>query len=155
MKFLTQEAYESSPNRAAGISEETEERMVGEAVKLILTLSEQYDYKRFPFQVGAIALNMLHLVIKLRPFSEFDRMKVAAVCFFLSNKMDHQFRIKLSDVCESYFKNTKRPRGRVLPFEEVREQLEEEFLQEEFNILSLIHFDFDFDNVFDYIDWFG
>ncbi|CDW91380.1 cyclin 9 [Stylonychia lemnae] len=103
--------------------------------------------------VCGIALTIFHYYQKRHPFTEFDRYMLSTLCLFLACKIDY-FKFQYFDFIEYYYHNRKQGRGRVKPFDEIKESLKENFIDLEFKVLITIEFDFDIDSPYEYLNIF-
>lgn len=144
MKLLSLEAYQSSVNEAAGITEELEATFVKESHGFIQQLVIKYNLST---NVMGVSMHLFHVFTKHVPYTEFDRTMLASVCLYLACKIDY-IHIRMAEIMQFYHENRKGPKKRK-PFEEVKDQLTGDFTELEIKVLKLIEFDFDFQLPFD------
>lgn len=147
MKLLILDDYESSANTTSGISKEKELQMTGECITFIQKMAENF---KIQVHVIGTAMTIFHLYQKKYPYTEFDRFMLSALCLFLACKIDY-IHLKYFDFIQFYYSQKKGPKNRVKPFEDIKEQLREDFVDLEFKVLSTIGFDFEFDSPFEYL----
>jgi hypothetical protein len=72
---------------------------------------------------------------------------VATLCLFIAAKIDYCNKFRYMDYIKYYYDNKtqKGPKSRVKPFDDIKDKLKEDFVDQEFKILNTIQFDFEFD----------
>ncbi len=121
--------------------------MTAECVSFILKMAESFQIRG---NICGTALTIMHYYLKKVPYTEFDRFMLSTLCLFLACKIDYK-HMKYEQFIHFYYTQRKGPKSRNKPFEEIKLQLQEDFVDLEFKILSMIQFDFNFDLPYDYI----
>lgn len=88
-------------------------------------------------------MTLFHYFAKQVPFTEVERIMLATVCLYLACKVDFNI-YRMSDFMRYYHENKKGPKKRK-PFDEVAEQLLNDFTEVELKTLKIIQFDFNFE----------
>lgn len=150
-KYLTLEDYMHSANADKLISHEKEMQMIAECITFIQKMALELQITK---TVCCTALNIFHIYQKKFPFTDFDRFMVATLCVFIAAKIDYYNAYRYEKYIEHYYLNKKGPkRKNEKPFEEVKDKLKEDFVDQEFKIMNTIQFDFDFDLPLNYIKY--
>eukprot|EP00347_Sterkiella_histriomuscorum_P013851 403363122 len=150
MKFLILEDYQKSANEESGISREKELLMIQECITYIQKIAKHFQVR---INICGTALTIFHLYTCKHPFTEFDRQMLSTLCLHLACKIDYH-KVTYEKLIEYYYLNRKQARGKVKPFDEIKELLLEDFVDLEFKILTCIQFDFEFDLPFKHLERF-
>jgi hypothetical protein len=125
--------------------------MLTECVNFIHLMHVHFRVRQ---NIFGIACNIFHLVAKTFAFTEFDRYMVASISFFIASKIEY-YPIKYFDIIQFYYDNKKGgPKGKKKPFDDVKDKLKEDFIDQEMKIMKLMRYDFEFELPFKYLEYF-
>lgn len=108
------------------------------------------EHMKLESQVCSTALTILHFYIKKYPFTEFDRYMLCAICILIAGKIEYK-KITYDEVMRFYYAHRKGPKGRVRPYDDIKDKLKEDFIDLEFKVQTTIQFEYEFDSPFHFI----